>query len=157
MRNKSIILIIGLFSACNQKNKYNFKTTNLPSNFPKEWYMLTDTDSGYIVFNPCDAENRQFNIKKDTLFSHTGHEVDKYKIELIKDNKKGEYLFMTSNVLSIESDTQTFYFSFVDNESGIANWNYEFLGITFDYLFVSAKDKESFTVVNQPYSECWED
>jgi hypothetical protein len=151
------IFIIGLLLGCQSKNNDKFEKIDLPVDFPKEWYKLAETDSGYVIFNPCDAENRNYLILNDTLFVNGGHEVDKFLIDSIRRNQKDIYLFSTKNVLN--NEIQPFYFTYVDYESGIANWKTTYQSVDFktDFLFISNKDKENFITVNQPCVECWGD
>ncbi|NQY31299.1 MAG: hypothetical protein HRT69_17765 [Flavobacteriaceae bacterium] len=155
MKETITIIIVALLIGCKSKNYDKFEKIILSNDFQKDWFMLTERDSGYTIFNPCDAENRRQQIVGDTLIVHGGHEIDKYLITSIERNLKDIYLFSTVNILS--NDDQPFYFSYVDYESGIGYWKtiYEPVDFDKDLLFISTKDSSNFKVINQPCVECW--
>lgn len=155
MKEFIAIIFLSLLIGCQSKDYDKFEDISLSDNFQKDWYMLTERDSGYTIMNPCDAENRRQQIIGDTMIVYGGHELDKYLITSIKKNLRDKYLFSTINLLG--NDIQSFYFSYVDYESGIGYWKTtkEPVNLKKDLLFISAKDTSNFKVTNQPCVECW--
>lgn len=135
----------------------DYVLTTIDADLQQKWHKLTLTDSGYVIFNPCDRENETFRISNDTIFISYGHEVEYFFINYVKRNVKNVYQFAVRSYYS--GKTIFFYFSYVDTDRGIAFWKNNDKPVNYetDDLYISDKNKNNFDIVNQPCKECWGD
>ncbi|MFH2094197.1 MAG: hypothetical protein ABIJ16_00750 [Bacteroidota bacterium] len=135
---------------------------DLPGDFPLLWSMLTQTDSGYIVFYPCDADNRRMELineeGKEILYIGWGQDATEHQIDSIV--KKGSWEWSIYALFGQESfriDVKT-----IDPEIMITTWSW-----TWHESFSGGKQSNSmimtpenmlemFDTYKQPCSECWE-
>lgn len=125
---------------------------------PKEWIRLTQTDSGFVVFNSCDAGNLLITIVKgkhsSSLLLH-GSQED-YEFEILK-----SYLGTNDTVLIKakwinSNELQDFKFVWINKEKKQGQWITQYSsGFTSNFLFVSTDQQTQYPKVDQPCIECW--
>lgn len=178
-----LIIIISLTSlSCNEKAKEVFSSNTLDSismkidtqegkrfdflSLPNTFIELTKTDTGFIIFNTCDAGNGKFKIlsKKDKIILfHYGSQEDYY--EVVKDvfiNPRGIINF--NSILTDENyinetltESSKNEFNWIDSTKGIIKLNsiYKNINSNTRYFIDSLKSKK-IKFINQPCEECWD-
>jgi len=148
------LLIVSL--ACTPTT--NKKAFNL-SSLPPEWIRLTKTDTGYIIYNSCDAGNLLFSITyKPTpgLLLHGQQEDDSLDIL--------DCYQLTNDTIVIHArnrgyhKTQDIKFIWADKEKQLGHFISDFPdGGKLDEIAVTQKKQKAFPVYNQPCRDCWGD
>ncbi len=124
------------------------------SDFPNQWVMLTPTDSGQVIFNPCDAENPQLQFLEEDgyMYLHEilGQEAEGYTVEEAVQTSTGEMRFSVTSTLS--GAHQTIVFNYTNKDQLVGRWS----GISHsEYEFVAATNIKTFHAIDQPCKECW--
>lgn len=153
-----ITAMLVLFNACTSPASEDklFDVAELTG----EWVALTESDSGMIVFNPCDAANMSMTIfKTDSTYLmeiEEGHEGMRAIISSATVNK-GDTVTLKVNVLDWEAQ-YTYQFKWTDKSKGLANW-ISIFGENSKYIstIVSGEFADNYPVVEQPCEECWEE
>lgn len=137
-------------------------TENLPVDFPLVWSMLTQTDTGYVLFYPCDADDRRMEFRKeegkDVLLIGWGQDATEHPVDSVVKEGRGAwsvYARFGENPFRIDV-------SVIDMEKMITSWSWNWI-VSYDgkkesYNMIMAPDNllDIFTVYRQPCSECWE-
>ncbi|MFH2142086.1 MAG: hypothetical protein ABIJ97_06675 [Bacteroidota bacterium] len=173
-----LIIIISTISSCNYFEKEeieiseselldadineNKKIAELLNSFSINWTQLTCTDTGYIVYHPCDAENNTIIIEKKEnnyfLSYNWGQESTVHKINSIDKKAKNKY------VITAEFGNESFEFiiSFLDKDKTRATWEWSwkdaFDGTKkyFQKVFTPTNHLSEYSEYKQPCIECWE-
>ena len=151
----AISILIG-FVACKQNNtKKQFNLSALPA----EWIRLTKTDTGYIIYNSCDAGNLLFSITykpQPSLLMHGQQEDDSLDIlDCYQVTNDTVILHARNRVYNKFQDVK---FIWSNKEKQLGHFISIFPdGGRLDQLFVSDKKQKIFPVYNQPCRECWGD
>lgn len=183
MKFNILIIIICLISlSCNEKATEVFSTNTLDSismkidtpkgthfeflSLPKTFIELTKTDTGFVIFNSCDAGNGKFKIlsKKDKIILfHYGSQEDYY--EVVKDvfiNSRGIINFNTlltdeNYINETLSGSAKNELNWVDSTNGIIKLNsvYKNNNSNTRYFIDSLKSKK-IKIIDQPCEECWD-
>ena len=151
-----IITCILLFTSC--KQNIENKTEELLANFPKEWKMLTEINGEKVIYQACDAANRNFWIenKQNTwIFNHEeGHET--MTDTIISFNRISDTEFKL--ILHSEYTDSLIEMIISEYDSGkTSKWSWSYSNFEMSYYFVSNIGKSDFKYVEQPCRECWDD
>ncbi len=143
-----------MFASCSNGVKY-FDVGELP----QDWIALTETDSGMVIFNPCDHINEEIRlIETDsvTLLQHLeGHEATMGKI--VHTYKTPEDTIML-DVDWIDWDKSAVYkFTWIDQSKGIAEWVAIYNNREYYSTMVIKEHEMEYPTVEQPCIECWGD
>ncbi|MES2618411.1 MAG: hypothetical protein V4613_11055 [Bacteroidota bacterium] len=150
--------LIALCYGCNDAEK---KTVLQPFNLsaiPAEWVELTNTDSGYIVYESCDAGNGLITIQsKGGKYSLTlGGAQDDYVYTVVSANKGDKDTILIEGGEQETTDKQLFKMHWLDKEKGIAAWKMHYAnGTSADLVFVVKQKAITFPHCEQPCAECW--
>ena len=153
----SVALILLIFSVTVNCQTIE-KSFDLGS-LPYDWVRLTETDSGLVIYNTCDAGNRLLTILQ---------EKDKYGILLhgLQEDYSYEVLdaYQVNDIIEIKAKwknsehLQNFRFSWFDRKNGIGIWETTyFSGRTDKYKFSTFERQFFYPIVDQPCTECWGD
>ena len=128
------------------------------STLPKDWVMLTPTDSGLVVFNSCDGGNGLVSILKNNnsyrLLLHGTQEDDEFDI-LKTTLGAGDTVFLKAEWTNSD-ERQDFKFVWKDKEKKHAQWITTFSsGITTVDIFVASDQQTNYPKIDQPCKECW--
>lgn len=150
------ILFIIILASCKQNLEKEFDMKSLPT----EWIKLTKTDTGFIIFNSCDAGNLLMTITNKNN-----------KVGLFMHGQQEDYTFEILKAIQTDSDTVKINTKWTDSE-GLIELNFFWddkakglarliskstIGIALDETFVTADRQKDFPIVNQPCRECWGD
>ena len=147
------ILVIMILTSCKQNVEKEFDMKNLPT----EWVKLTQTDTGLIVFNSCDAGNLLMTItnknNKIGLFMH-GQQED-YTFEILKAIQTKSDTVKIITKWTDSEDIIELKFFWIDQSKGLARLiSKSTNGIASDEIFVAADRQKDFPTVDQPCREC---
>lgn len=129
------------------------------STLPSDWVRLTETDSGLVIYNICEAGNRLLTITQEKdkfgILLHGLQEDYSYEVlEVLQGNDIIEIKAKWKN----SEQLQNFKFSWFDSKNGIGIWETTFFsGRTDKYKFSTFERQFYFPIVDQPCSECWGD
>ncbi|MBD79621.1 MAG: hypothetical protein CL840_11945 [Crocinitomicaceae bacterium] len=154
MKFCGVVVVSILIFGCGEPVQLNkFYKTNLPEGFHRNWYKLTETDSGYIAYKPCDAANKSINLTEGSVTIDYGQEEVVFEVLNIDSNRRGFYRF----ILETDHSLDTIVFCSVDDESGIATWKESFSSFDFDNdeLYISDKNYFNFKEVIEPCATCY--
>lgn len=146
-----LIFIFGILLSCSQQRTEKFDLSQLPRN----WVHLTETDSGLVVYNSCDAGNLliSFNNKSEILFH--GQQED-YEFEILKTLlTENDSVDIVTNWKGT-TNKQVFKFHWIDKEKGLirlASSSPSKVGDNF--VFVNQEQQSEFPSYDQPCIECW--
>ena len=126
------------------------------SALPKEWVMLTPTDTGFVVFNSCEGGNRLVSILKNNnsykLFLHGSQEDCEFDI-LESRIGPNDTIFLKAEWVNSDIP-QDFKFVWKDKEKKHAQWITTFPGAaTMDYLFVVGDQLSNYPKINESCEE----
>lgn len=154
----TLFIITFLFAAIlglsqTSSNGTDFKT------LPEKWVMLTETDSGLVIYNSCSAGNRLLS-----LIDNNGDN------ELLLHGLQEDFLFEVINTHELEEEilvetkwknsdkNQFFKFKWVDAKNGLGIWETQFFNNqTTQIKFVTFDRQLDFPIIDQPCKECWDD
>jgi hypothetical protein len=153
---KIVIAVILLIFSVTLKSQTVEEFLELKS-IPSDWVRLTETDSGLIIFNTCDAGNRLLTIFRENgkygILLH-GLQED-YSYEVLAVNQMNEIIEIKAKWKDSEQ-LQNFKFSWFERENGIGIWETTyFSGRTDKYKFSTFDRQFQYPMVDQPCIECW--
>ena len=135
------------------KNSGQYESFSLDS-FPKEWVKLTMYENKYVIYQSCDAGNRQwrFSKNKDKYELLLYGEQEDYEFDIIKTYKVNDTIFVESRWKLSEKTVNFKVLWDKDNHLMRATnlWD------AWD-LFVEEKNVSNYEVYIQPCRECWGD
>lgn len=139
-----------LFS-CSQRHVEKFDLAQIPQN----WTHLTQTDSGLVIYNSCDAGNLLISLKDNSEILFHGQQED-YEFEIIEALKtKNDTIRIKTNWKGT-SDVQTFNMKWVDKQKGLIQMvSADPNSIAIDFVFVDKQLEKAFPTFDQPCKECW--
>jgi len=128
------------------------------SKVPKKWIKLSKYNNKNVIFNPCDGDNKKFEIKevqsKWQLIESLGQETAFYEILETKMVKSD---LVIKAIDKYSNDIHTFTLSTYKPESKVINWKWSYREFDFDYKYVNENGISDFKTINQPCKECWDD
>ena len=102
-----ILLIINMASCQNEKKQKNLENKNTLKNELNleghTFFKVTETDSGKVLLQPCDASIENYKFYKDSLYHNWGQEFDILKKISIKQNEN-IYILNGFNLNTNEND-----------------------------------------------------
>ena len=145
-----VIIFLMLFSCLNNKAE-EYKL----GQFPEKLTRLTETDSTYIIFNSCDAGNLLISFREKSELLFHGQQ-ENYEFEIIDSQKlEGDTIKILTNWKGA-SESQTFYFTWVNQEKGLIKLvSAEPHIVGMNLVFVDERHETDYSVYNQPCIECW--
>lgn len=120
-----------------------------------EWQEITEQEDGtYIIFRPCDADNRLVQVKSDTLLIGWGQDASFALIRSFYMDEAGRVVLSVHD--QDENASKTYYMQWEDDTEPIASW---FLyGLDEPPVRMAHESILSrYKVVQQPCRECWDD
>lgn len=114
-----------------------------------EWHMVTQMDNDWVLFYPCDADNKFVQVKGDSIIIGWGQDATLGKIESW--SKSNDYL---SLVVNDSYSTNTYRVQ--QTEDGLTQW-WLWEDAEGPSYFIPASDKSNYPTIKQPCKECWED
>ena len=166
MRNLLVILVMILAWACSKSRQENPDQTQSfedavsvesirLDDLKGEWQELTEQEDGtYIIFHPCDADNRMVQVKSDTLLIGWGQDASFALIRSFYVDEAGRVVL---SVIDQDDNTvRTYFIHREDNTGLIANW---FLfGLDEPPVRMAHESiLDQYKKVQQPCRECWDD
>ena len=151
----ALILLIFSLNVNSQTIEKSFDLGSLPS----DWVKLTETDSGLVIYNICEAGNRLLTITQEKdKFGILLHGLQEdYSYEVLDVSQENDIIEIKAKWKNSEQ-LQNFKFSWFDSENGIGIWETTFFsGRTDKYKFSTFERQFYFPIVDQPCSECWGD
>lgn len=150
----SLLLIVAF--ACKQADtKKPFNLVELPA----EWIHLTKTDTGYIIYNSCDAGNSLYTIgfKPKPNFLMHGQQED-YPYQILDCYQIANDTIVIHAMGEGFTQPQDIKFVWYDKQKQVGRFITTFAtGYTSNELYVTDKMQKNFPVYNQPCKECWGD
>lgn len=142
----TIVLIINFASCQNQKKQGSLETVKIFKNDLNleghTFFKVTETDSGKILFKPCDASIEKYKFYKDSLYHNWGQEFDIVKKISFKKNKNIYSIegFNTNtnenNIFQIEKSSETYYLKINDE------------------IFIDSLQSKNIRLIEQPLKDC---
>ena len=115
---KLLIISTLITSSCSKKIKYN-------ESLPKQWVLLTETDSGFIVKSHYDNGTVHLNIdKKDTVQIIGDHTVINFQINSITKKKNSIFNIMGKVEIQNEIREANMIFEWIDKKEELAKWSF---------------------------------
>jgi hypothetical protein len=145
----TIVLIINFASCQNQKKQSNLETVKIFKNYLNleghTFFKVTETDSGKILFKPCDASIEKYKFYRDSLYHNWGQEFDIVKKISFKKNKNiysiKEFNTNTNenNIFQIEKSSEAYYLKINDE------------------IFIDSLQSKKIRLIEQPLKDCGDD
>jgi hypothetical protein len=119
-----------------------------------EWQMLTLWgDNQWVIYRPCDAENRMIHVRSDTVVIGWGQDAS---IGLIRSFYRDDEGRTVIEAVDLDMDERvTYACRFEDAAHKLARW-WLFEDQSSD-LFAHSDIANSYHAYEQPCSECWDD
>ena len=151
-----LTLIICLFS-CLIKGQSDYSKIDLESH----WINLTKLGNKYVIYNPCDASNKEIKIDKakQELFIQWGVEDNTFKIlDFNKIDVDNIILKIKYGIFGEDRDTNI-YIKYLDKGKKISQWNFTFISgtseINYEFVMTASSNANKYKIINQPCKECW--
>lgn len=106
----SIFLLVISVSSCSesiQPEKFDLKS------LPKEFSHLTETDTGLVVYNSCDAGNLLISLKEDSQLLLHGQQED-YSFEIVSAHKLRNDTIQVATKWLESQESEVFHFHWLD-------------------------------------------
>ena len=149
MKNNLLALafVIVLLFSCNSRSESNFNLESIPS----DWVNLTETDSGLIIFNSCNAGNLLIKVKGDSEIIMYGVQED-YEFAIDKVRNSSDTAILDVHWKGT-TDKERFKFHWDNKSKQVGKW--QLLNSTVFGYFVSNEKSKEHIVYDQPCIECW--
>ncbi len=136
---KTVVVLIGVILFSCSKNKIDFK-------FDGTWLLLTPTDSGQVIIQPCDANIDIYWIKHDSIYSRDFEGMYLSYFNPSKEN--GQYIYLR--------DKEKITLQYFDTINRIIEiTKYRNNSIVGKYYYVDSLFVSKFKIIEQPCEECW--
>lgn len=150
-----VLFIVLIQTSCRQNADKDFDIKSLPT----EWVQLTETDSGFIIYNSCDQGNLLMSItheiKRTGLFMH-GMQED-YYLEVLGAVQSGDTIRMKARWPDSQ-ELEELKFVWADKSKGVGMMiSSSENGYSSEVILVTQDKQKYFPTVNQPCRECWGD
>jgi hypothetical protein len=152
---KNFIILFIVLASCTNKDLGKDIAYNLKS-FPCESIQLTETDSGKIIYNTCDAGNGLVRVSlTDSLNSLLlyGRQED-YSFDILTSFISANDTISLQLKWSDSNDSTVIKITWLNKAAGI--WEMFWNG-TSHTIYVDDEKSKDYVIYNQPCRECWED
>lgn len=166
MRTQYLFLFVMLTSACSSPRQENPDQTQTSEengsvesisldDLKGEWQELTEQEDGtFIIFRPCDADNRLVQVKSDTLLIGWGQDASFALIRSFYVDEAGRVVLSVHD--QDENAAKTYYMQWEDDTEPIANWFLYGLDEP-PVLMAHESILGRYKKIQQPCRECWDD
>ena len=149
------LFIILLQASCRQIKVKDFDVKS----FPAEWVQLTETDSGFIIYNSCDQGNLLMSITNEKnmigLFMH-GMQED-YFLQILGAVQSNDTIRIKAKWPD-SGEEEVLKFVWIDKAKGVGEIiSSSENGNSSEVILVTQDKQKYFPIVNQPCRECWGD
>lgn len=139
----SFVVAIMVLSGCTSDVKY-FDVGLLPN----EWYALTESDNGYVIYEYCEANTTVKLSKQEDYFlmEHYGSYDDFYCNIVHAYQTKEDTVILDVN-WPMWDEGQSYKFIWVDKDRGLAKWTFVYDDYDETFLMVSKEHASEYKLV----------